>query len=220
MDQNANPFARYTNLFRDFVEPRTVPIVERETNNLVELAREYNRNTRYYNDNIRDYNENIREIINRISNVPVPNRTTPPTFDISMNMSFWEFPLNPPVRGISREQIANNTTTYGYTNEMRDSEVDVSGNLCPISLEPFQVGDVICEIRGCGHKFKRPNLMNWFRRNSRCPVCRYDVTTNIERDETTPVVEIPNENADLQASLSQMLQSLITNSIDASGNPL
>jgi hypothetical protein len=213
MDQNANPFHRYTNLFRDFTEQRapTVP----ETNNLVELAREYNRNTRYYNDNIRDYNENIREIINRISNVQTPNRTTPPTFDISMNMSFWEFPLNPPVRGISREQIANNTTTYGYTNEMRESEVDASENICPISLEPFQVGDVICEIRGCGHKFKRPNLMNWFRRNPRCPVCRYDVNA-----DAIPVAEIPNENADLQASLSDMLQSLITNSLDASGNPL
>jgi hypothetical protein len=209
MDQNANPFMRYANLFRDSARPTTSSV--QETNHLVEIAREYNRNARYYNDNIRDYNENIREIINRISN----NRTTPPTFDISMNMSFWEFPLNPSARTISREQISNNTTTYGYTNEMRDAEVDASGNLCPISLEPFQVGDVICEIRGCGHKFKRPNLMNWFRRNSRCPVCRYDII-----DETTPVAEIPNENVDLQASLSEMLQSLITNSLDASGNPL
>lgn len=213
MDQNANPFHRYTNLFRDFTEPR-VP----ETNHLIEIAREYNRNTRYYNDNIRDYNENMRDIISRLSN----NRSTQPTFDISMNMSFWEFPSNQAARTLSREQIANNTTTYGYTNEMRDTEVDISGNLCPISLEPFQVGDVICEIRGCGHKFKRPNLMNWFRRNSRCPVCRYDLMTNIENvdADTIPVVEIPNENADLQASLSEMLQSLLTNSLDASGNLL
>jgi len=62
--------------------------------------------------------------------------------------------------------------------------------------------------------------MNWFRRNSRCPVCRYDVMTNRENNDTIPVAEIPDENADLQASLSDMLQSLLTNSLDASGNPL
>lgn len=216
MDQNANPFARYANLFRDFNEQRPSPLPE--TNYLIEIAREYNRNARDYNDNIRDYNENIREIINRIPN----NRSTPPTFDISMNMSFWEFPLNRSNQNINafREQIANNTTTYGYTNEMRDSEIDISGNICPISLEPFQVGDVICQIRGCGHKFKRPNLMNWFRRNSRCPVCRYDVMTNSENTDTMPVSEIPNENDDLHQSLSSMLQSLLTNSLDASGNPI
>jgi hypothetical protein len=91
-------------------------------------------------------------------------------------------------------------------------------------LEQFQVGDVICEIRGCGHKFKRPNLMNWLRRNNRCPVCRYDLSSagvdllNAENDETIPVAEIPDTEDDVQASLSNILQSLITNSIDASGN--
>lgn len=231
MDQNANPFSRYTNLFRDFNE-RRVPVQERELNQLVEIAREYNRNTRYYNDNVRDYNEIIRTIIHGLTNseTPTTRRTSQqPTFDISMNMSFWEFPLNPTVRNsqrtnLSREQIANNTLTYGYTNEMNESEMDASGNVCPISLEQFQVGDVICEIRGCGHKFKRPNLMNWLRRNSRCPVCRYDLntntastTTNVENSET-PVIEIQNINDDIQESLSGILQSLIASSMDASGN--
>jgi hypothetical protein len=218
MEQNTGPFARYANLFRDFNE-RRAPVPQRETNYLAEIAHDYNRNTRYYNDNIRDYNENIRLIIQGLMN----SRSTPPSFDISMNMSFWEFPLNPTSRinqrtNLSREQIASNTLTYGYTNEMQDAEIDASGNVCPISLEQFQVGDVICEIRGCGHKFKRPNLMHWLRRNSRCPVCRYDLMTNGENAETIPVAEIPNENDDLQNSLSDILQSLITNSLDASGN--
>ena len=220
MDQNANLFSRYTNLFRDFNE-RSASAQQRETNHLAEIAREYNRNTRCYNDNMRDYNENIRTIIQGLTNTEsqTTRRTSQqPAFDISMNISFWEFPLNNAARNneranLSREQISSNTLTYGYTNEMHASEVDASGNVCPISLEQFQVGDVICEIRGCGHKFKRPNLMNWLRRNSRCPVCRYDLMTNRET-ETTPVVEIPNENADLQASLSNILESLITNSME------
>jgi hypothetical protein len=230
MDQNANPFSRYTNLFRDFNERRVpAPAQEQALNHLVEIAREYNRNTRYYNDNVRDYNEIMRTIIRGLTNAETPTtrRTSQqPTFDISMNMSFWEFPttrVNNQRTNLSREQIANNTATYGYTNDMRESEVDASGNVCPISLEQFQVGDVICEIRGCGHKFKRPNLMNWLRRNSRCPVCRYDLntntadTTNVENVET-PVIEIQNINDDIQESLSGILQSLIANSMDASGN--
>jgi hypothetical protein len=219
MDQNANPFTRYANVFRDFTQP-AAPVQERGADDLIEIAHDYNRNTRHYNDNMRDYNENIRNIIHALTHQQ--NRRSP-AFDISMNMSFWEFPLNRSTN-LSREQIANSTTTYGYTNEMQESEVDASGNVCPISLEQFQVGDVICEIRGCGHKFKRPNLMNWLRRNNRCPVCRYDLSSagvdllNAENDETIPVAEIPDTEDDVQASLSNILQSLITNSIDASGN--
>ena len=56
---------------------------------------------------------------------------------------------------------------------------------CPISMEDFQVGDVLCEIIGCRHVFKRPALMRWFRRSSQCPVCRYDLFTNTNERNTT-----------------------------------
>jgi hypothetical protein len=202
-------------------------VQEQALNHLVEIAREYNRNTRYYNDNVRDYNEIMRTIIHALTNSETQTNRRP-TFDISMNMSFWEFPTtraNNQRTNLSRDQIANNTLTYGYTNEIQESETDATGNICPISLEQFQIGDVICEIRGCGHKFKRPNLMHWLRRNSRCPVCRYDLmtnsagpTTNAENSET-PVIEVQNVNdEDIHASLSNILQSLIANSMDASGN--
>lgn len=235
MEQNAGPFARYANLFRDFTEPRAPSIQEQALHHLVEIAREFNRNTRYYNDNVRDYNEIMRTIVHALTNTETPTTRPPrtsqqPTFDISMNMSFWEFPttrVNNQRTNLSRDQIANNTLTYGYTNEMQESEIDATNNVCPISLEQFQLGDVICEIRGCGHKFKRPNLMHWLRRNSRCPVCRYDLMTNSAapinatnaENAETPVIEVQNVNdEDIHASLSNILQSLITNSMDASGN--
>jgi hypothetical protein len=62
---------------------------------------------------------------------------------------------------------------------LRDASGEIT-NICPISLEPLQIGDVICEIRGCRHKFKRPNLMTWLNRTSNCPVCRYNLGTPLQ----------------------------------------
>jgi hypothetical protein len=46
---------------------------------------------------------------------------------------------------------------------------------CPITLEPFAMGEQICRIKHCSHLFKKRALYDWFRRNVRCPVCRYDI---------------------------------------------
>jgi len=95
--------------------------------------------------------------------------------------------ISPPT--LTRDQIMAATRTYGYVgpdnsaNTVVEASIDVSLNVvvpeslprCPITLEVFQPGDVLCEIRGCRHVFKRPGLMNWFRRNSHCPVCRYNL---------------------------------------------
>lgn len=88
------------------------------------------------------------------------------------------------MRPLSREEISNATRTYGYTEEMQVQ--DPSGNVCPISLETYQVGDVICEIRGCNHIFRRPALMTWLRRNSRCPVCRYNLRDYVDQANEAP----------------------------------
>ena len=46
---------------------------------------------------------------------------------------------------------------------------------CPITLEPFIDGEQVCRIKHCSHIFKRDAIINWFSRNVRCPVCRYDI---------------------------------------------
>lgn len=46
---------------------------------------------------------------------------------------------------------------------------------CPISMEDFNDNDMVTVIRHCGHTFHTESLMNWFRTNCRCPVCRYDI---------------------------------------------
>lgn len=110
--------------------------------------------------------------------VPAPAPATQPpsntTADLQLLLTYLFQPPANSTEPLTREAISAATRTYGYTAEMITP--DASGNLCPISLEPFQVGDVICEIRGCHHIFRRPALMAWFRRNPRCPVCRYNLS--------------------------------------------
>jgi hypothetical protein len=76
---------------------------------------------------------------------------------------------------------------------------------CPISMEDFNDNDMVTVIRHCGHTFHTESLLNWFRTNCRCPVCRYDI-----RDyNTTSSSEFFN---------SQNANSLTT--IDSSNNRL
>ena len=102
---------------------------------------------------------------------------------------------------LSREAISQSTRTYGYTEEMNTR--DASGNLCPISLEPYQVGDVICEILGCNHIFRRPALMNWLRRSSRCPVCRYNLHDYVA---TAPATTVPATTVPATTNASPSIQ--------------
>jgi len=46
---------------------------------------------------------------------------------------------------------------------------------CPISMEDFEDNNMVTVIRHCGHIFHTDYLLNWFRTNCRCPVCRYDI---------------------------------------------
>ena len=46
---------------------------------------------------------------------------------------------------------------------------------CPISMEEFNDNDMVIVIRHCGHTFHNEHIMNWFRSNCHCPVCRYDI---------------------------------------------
>lgn len=57
-------------------------------------------------------------------------------------------------------------------NSANDSNTNTS---CPITLEPFTNGERVCRIKHCSHLFKQDAIRDWFQRNVRCPVCRYDI---------------------------------------------
>ena len=68
-------------------------------------------------------------------------------------------------------QFAQATEPVQYHSE------GFSDNNCPITLDEFSEGEMVCRIKHCGHIFKIQPLQNWFSRNSHCPVCRYDIRT-------------------------------------------
>jgi len=80
---------------------------------------------------------------------------------------------NDNLRPMNRDEINMNTRTFTY----EENSLPEDRRSCPISMENFQLGDIVCEIRGCGHTFRRPALINWLRRSSLCPVCRYNIRT-------------------------------------------
>lgn len=78
---------------------------------------------------------------------------------------------NENTRPMTRTEILSNTRTFSY----EEDSLPEDRRTCPIGMDTFQSGDVLCEIRGCGHIFRRLTLVNWLQRSSRCPVCRYNI---------------------------------------------
>jgi len=197
------------------VPPPSSRIQNRQLDMIQEIAYEYNRNFREYQTRIGELLQIVSTSQTQHIPVPIPIPThrrgfipsqTDTSFQSNIDemsnvfMSYYVYPLNRPdptglnntninEQLLTREQIAVSTQTYGFTAPIGVDALDPSSNVCPISLEPFQLGDVVCEIRECGHKFKRPNLMHWFRRDARCPVCRYDL-----RDYVHQYTQEYNEN--------------------------
>jgi hypothetical protein len=108
----------------------------------------------------------------------------------------------------NNEEIEMATETIQYDISMQQTQ-------CPISLDPFESGEEICRIRNCGHLFKKTFLMNWFERNVRCPVCRYDIrnnSTNSPRDIQNTINRYNN--------LPSIIRNFLTDEINQMPNTL
>jgi len=155
----------------------------------------YQRNVRDYGDNVHEYNQNMATYLALLSNhVLSSTNTRRPIRNTHRNTlnSVWsnylgthdrhyeprrEFNTNnvlyePVVVRPNSLQIENATEYIQFTNELPHSA-------CPISLEAFQEGERVCRIIHCGHIFKEGGIREWFQRNVRCPVCRYDIRTYV-----------------------------------------
>jgi hypothetical protein len=117
-------------------------------------------------------------------------------FSTPTNIPFTNLFSEPVVVRPTNAQITNATRTFNYTT-------DLSNNIrCPITLEEFQEHDVVCEIKHCRHLFKENSIMDWFQRNVRCPVCRYDIRDYREAERGVERQEI-NETPDQEQPQSE-----------------
>ena len=98
------------------------------------------------------------------------------------------------------------------------SNVEYTNTSCPITLEEFQNDQQVCQIRYCGHIFYEDALRNWFRRNVRCPICRYDIRNYVnfsnENNETnTNTDENNNDDENVTEDETNNIQGNITNTL-------
>lgn len=148
-----------------------------------QLLAQYFRYLYNYQDTMRMYNENMASS-NRILNFMMnhgntrrnPFRNTiPHTFEIQeFTLPFFRSSDDTRNTRPSMEQIVNTTRIFSY-----DPSEELITTRCPISFEDFNEGDILCEIIRCHHVFKYNHLYNWFSSNSRCPVCRHDINSEV-----------------------------------------
>jgi hypothetical protein len=169
------------------------------------LLFEYNQNMRLYQQNIRSFIPIMQTMVSVDQPRNIPRRTPPATYRTTnttnlgastnqtprrsnlANPHFTFRTYSPIVGGPTTIPLRNfDSTNYFATNsEVRRATIRsrylASGlpneepERCPISMEHFLEGDSILQIRSCGHRFKEAPLLIWFRRDSRCPICRYDI---------------------------------------------
>jgi hypothetical protein len=212
---------------------------------IVDIISQYNNNVHEYQAMMRDYNEIIIYALEMLQ-VMRPNRNVSPGFGQQTNRNYlsnnygfrglytpprYSRPINipaftnifsePVIVHPSNEQITNATRTFNYV-------IDTSTNTrCPITLEEFQHNDVVCEIKHCRHLFKKESIMDWFQRNVRCPVCRYDIReyleqeTSEEDEEEEESTENTNiENIDNNLSDSGIFYMDLSNNISRTSTPI
>ena len=89
--------------------------------------------------------------------------------------AFFPQTMNDVVVRPTNEQITIATEVLQFASSETHNNTS-----CPITLEEFIDGDSVQRIRHCGHIFREGAITDWFSRNVRCPICRYDIRTYVE----------------------------------------
>jgi hypothetical protein len=216
------------------VEPADPSSMERE---MVDLLREhiqqYHSNMMQYHEMVRGLTALLREmrpsparpLVSAPFQYPIFHRTFSNVRDVATTTpARTPFHRPAPERsgnvGISPEYIRLFTNSIQYDASMNESR-------CPISLDDFQEGESILQIRGCGHIFKHDSLQNWFQRNHICPVCRLNLYQHhgLQTPRRTPASTVSSAapismrgNTGLHTAPPTNLPNLVI-SMDGSGNP-
>jgi len=76
---------------------------------------------------------------------------------------------------------------------------------CPISQERFIHDANVTRIVNCGHIFYPEQIREWFRRNVRCPVCRFDIRNHVYREQSAS--DSSNSEVDIDTSINSSINS-------------
>ena len=175
---------------------------------------------RSYNDNFRQYQDNTLLLISCLQEMWNHTRTNnrPPRANFSyrfvpQNMASFNQPV---IVAPTQEQIRNATERCTY--DINNPTLNTS---CPISIDNFENGEHILRILHCGHSFRTESLRQWFRTNTRCPVCRYDIreyqTNQTAGNEDNENV---NENTSDADSLPPSPRPFVRTNSTGSNNPI
>ena len=87
-------------------------------------------------------------------------------------------------------------------------------SVCSISHRDFSANDTVIRLRECRHIFDVSSILQWFTRNSLCPLCRNDIRTLSEDEINTPT-STPLPFAE---QLATLISEQLSNDRDFSGN--
>lgn len=76
-------------------------------------------------------------------------------------------------RGLTDEEYQRITQTITY-----DASINIDDSRCPITLQNFNQGQEVAQIRICQHTFSPTALREWFNGHQTCPVCRSNVLSS------------------------------------------
>ena len=106
-----------------------------------------------------------------------PTTTTTGRNNLSnfINTTLWDNTTSATPASINT--IINNTKIHRWSDIKNDN---LNIERCPIDLSILQDHDIVIQINHCKHCFKYINIYRWFAINSRCPVCRHDISIPLD----------------------------------------
>lgn len=176
-----------------------------------------------FNNILQRYNINPSRHRSSISNLSTQNRTSSTLPLSERNRAIRRLQM-PPITLVSLRDYDTNNLNIPSQTEIdnaieRINFCDISNpinNSCPISQIDFSANDRVIRLKECQHIFSEPHILQWFERNSLCPLCRY----NIRNADLSLNSQTYNSNTSLP--FAQQLANIITNQItsqpDFSGN--
>ena len=83
---------------------------------------------------------------------------------------------------------------------------------CAITQEQFTENEIVSRIYHCGHVFNHDALLRWFERDTRCPICRYNLTTNRNTSQTNQTNQTNQTSQTNQTNQTSQTESFETES--------